>query len=205
MTTADAPSSSAPPRGLLLVISGPSGVGKTSIVRAVRQRLDAIFSVSVTTRAPTEQDVPGVDYIFVDEETFDGMVRAGAFIEYARVFGRSWYGTPRAPVERSLSEGRIVILDIDVQGALQVREAMPDAFMIFVEPPSEEELLRRLQSRARDDDESIERRFREATHEMKVARESNAYQCFVVNDDLVATIDRVCALTDAERFRAECR
>lgn len=202
MMTAAVHSSAHGPRGLLLVISGPSGVGKTSIVRAVRQRLDAIFSVSVTTRAPTEQDVPGVDYIFVDEATFDRMVQEGAFIEFAKVFGRSWYGTPRDPVEKALREGRTVILDIDVQGALQVRKAMPDAFMIFVEPPSEAELLRRLRSRGRDDEEAIHRRFQEAQHEMRIARESGAYQAIVINDDLVITIEHVCALTEAERSSA---
>jgi len=199
MMTAETHPHATGPAGLLLVISGPSGVGKTSIVRAVRQRLDAIFSVSVTTREPTDQDVPGADYIFVDETAFDQMVQRGEFIEYARVFGRNWYGTPRTPVEQALRSGRIVILDIDVQGALQVRRAMPNAFMIFVEPPSEAELLRRLRSRGRDNEDAIQRRFREAQYEISVAHESGAYQAFVVNDDLMKSIECVCELAQAQR------
>ncbi|MBX3374536.1 MAG: guanylate kinase [Phycisphaeraceae bacterium] len=187
-----------PPRpGLLLVISGPSGVGKTSIVRAVRSMLDAHFSVSATTRPRTGQDTPGIDYDFVDEATFDRMIRDGRFIEYAKVFGRAWYGTPRDPVEQALRAGRTVILDIDVQGALQVRSAMPHAFLVFVSPPSDEELYRRLRARGRDDDEAIARRFAEARREIETAHASAAYDAFIVNDDLDRAIREVCALAQA--------
>jgi len=188
--------------GLLLVISGPSGVGKTTLVRAVRARLGADFSVSATTRKPTAQDTAGVDYDFVDQAAFQRMIDDHAFIEYAQVFGRSWYGTPREPVERSLRMGRTMILDIDVQGALQVRRVFPQALMIFVEPPTEEELLRRLHSRGRDDEEAILRRFAEAKREMTVARASQAYDAFVINDALSAAEEEICRIVSARLGRA---
>lgn len=152
--------------GLLLVISGPSGVGKTTITRAVERSIPgSVFSVSATTRAKTPADVEGVDYHFVGEPEFDQMVRDNAFLEWAGVFGKR-YGTPRAWVGEQLSRGRLVILEIDVEGAKQVKKAMPDAFGVFILPPSEDELLRRLHSRKREDESLIRKRFAEAQREM---------------------------------------
>lgn len=189
-------------QGLLVVVSGPSGVGKTSIVRALLERLDAAFSVSATTRAPTARERDGVDYWFIDRERFQQWIDEGRFLEYAQVFGRNWYGTPREPVERQLAEGRIVLLDVDVQGAANVRRMMPQAFSVFVLPPSDEELLRRLRSRGRDDEEAIARRFAEARREIDFARSSGVYDAFVVNDDLarsIATIEGLVRSRVAER------
>ncbi|MHC4082042.1 MAG: guanylate kinase [Planctomycetota bacterium] len=183
-------------RGLLLVISGPSGSGKTTIARAVERRLEGAFSVSATTRPQSQIETGGRDYNFLSEQQFQEMIRSGAFLEYALVFGKHWYGTPRQPVEEQLAEGRLVILDIDVQGALQVREAMPEALMIFVVPPSDEELLRRLRGRGREGEDAIQRRFAEARKEIAIAQSSGAYDATVVNDDLEQAIDATCRLVE---------
>ena len=123
--------------GLLLVVSGPSGVGKTTIVHRIRERLGGRFSVSATTRPRSENEVDGVDYLFVSTEQFDAMKQAGEFLEDAEVFGRHAYGTPRMPVAQALAQGDLIMLDIDVQGAIQVRDRMPAAFMLFILPPSD--------------------------------------------------------------------
>lgn len=171
-------------RGVLIVLSGPSGVGKTTIVRTAREQFDGVFSISATTRAKSDQERDGVDYLFLTPDAFQAMIDDGAFLEYAQVFGKDSYGTPRAPVEEALHQGRVLFLDIDVQGAQQVRAAMPDAYMIFIEPPSIDELRRRLEARGRDDAEAIERRLAEARLEMERAHASGVYDAFVVNDDL---------------------
>ena len=176
-------------RGLLLMFSGPSGVGKTTIIHRVRETFGGTFVVSATTRPRSDQEVDGVDYHFIDEKTFQSWIDEGRFLEYAQVFGRSWYGTPRADVDRDLAARSLVILDIDVQGAEQVRDRMPDAFGIFILPPDEAILLERLRRRGREDEATIERRFAEARHEISVARSSGIFDAFVTNDDL----DRVVA------------
>ena len=128
-------------RGLLVVVSGPSGVGKTTIVRALRDRLEGMLSTSATTRPQSPQEAEGVDYYFMDEARFRSMIEAGQFIEHAQVFGRHLYGTPRGPVEEALGAGGLVILEIDVQGARQVKEKLPEAFAMFILPPDERTLL----------------------------------------------------------------
>jgi guanylate kinase len=190
-------------QGLLLVISGPSGSGKTTIARAVEQRRDGTFSISATTRPQSQVETGGNDYHFVDEPAFKALVAAGALLEHAYVFGRYWYGTPREPVEQQLAEGRLVILDIDVQGALQVRESMPEALLIFVLPPSDEELLRRLRSRGRDDESAIQRRFAEACTEIETARTSGRFDALIVNDVLEQAIEETCRLVDRRRSGEE--
>lgn len=187
--------------GLLLVISGPSGVGKTTITHEVERRLGGVFSVSVTTRPKTAADVEGRDYYFISNEEFARRRDAGDLLEWATVFGRYSYGTPRGPVLDQLAQGRLMILEIDVQGALQIKQKLKDAFMLFVLPPSDEELLRRLRARGRDSDEAIQRRFDEAQHEIKTARESGAYDAFIVNDDLKTAIEQACALVEKRRGR----
>lgn len=192
--------SSNDPNGLLLVVSGPSGVGKTTIVHRMQQTLGGHFSVSATTRPRSTEEKDGVDYYFVTPSEFERMQRGGEFLEWAEVFGRHAYGTPRRPVEQALERGELIILDIDVQGARQVRQAMPSAFMIFILPPDEEELMRRLKARGRDDQEAIDRRYAEAQHEIRQATEVKLYDAFVINDDLERAVAETCRIV-ANRWR----
>jgi guanylate kinase len=188
-----------PAKGLLLVVSGPSGVGKTTIVHEVIRRLGGEFSISATTRARTERERDGVDYHFVDQATFQRWIDEGRFLEYAQVFGRSWYGTLRDQVEQALGEGKLIVLDIDVQGARDVKMRLPAALGVFVLPPSEETLLKRLRARGREDEIAIERRFAEAQKEISFAKSSGVYDAFLVNDDLEIAIDQLCDLVRGRR------
>lgn len=164
----------------LFVISAPSGAGKTSLVKAlVRDLPDVCFSVSYTTRPQRPGEVHGKDYFFVDRAGFERMIEDGAFLEYARVFD-NYYGTARAQVESLLATGCNVILEIDWQGAQQVRRAWPDCETVFILPPSREELERRLRGRGTDADEVIARRLREAVEEMSHWQE---FRHVIVNDD----------------------
>lgn len=174
--------------GLLVIISGPSGAGKTTITRGVERAIaDSVFSVSCTTRAKTDKDTEGVDYRFVDNDTFDEMIEADAFLEWADVFGKR-YGTPREAVAEQLKRGRLVILEIDVEGAKQVKEKMPEAYGLFILPPSEDELLRRLRSRKREGEDQIQKRFGEAKREIEAAHASDVYDFFLINKDLEDSI-----------------
>lgn len=187
--------------GMLLVISGPSGVGKTTITRAIERSIpDATFSVSATTRPKTDADVDGVDYHFLDAGEFERRVAQHAFLEHA-VYAGNRYGTLRAPVEAQLERGRLVILEIDVQGAQSVKAQRPDAFGVFILPPSEDELLRRLRARKRESEETIQRRFAEAKREIETARAGDAYDAFITNDDLDRAITE--ALETVMRERAK--
>ena len=180
--------------GLLLVLSGPSGVGKTSIVHELLRRFDGVFSVSATTRQAGPGEVDGRDYQFITESEFQNMINEERFLEYAQVFSRSWYGSPREPIEAALKNGRLAILDIDVQGAEIVRAKYPQMYGVFVLAPSEEELLHRLRLRGREDEAAIQRRFAASTKEIARARIGKTYDDFVVNDDLARATDTICAL-----------
>ncbi len=184
--------------GLLVVVSGPYGMGMSTIVRPVEQRLGGVFSVSATTRAPAKGEADGRDYYFLSEEEFQDRLERGEVREHAQLFGRHWYGTPRGPVLEHLDAGQLVILDIDVQGGLQVKQAMPEALMIFVLPPSDEELLRRLRARGRESEEVIQRRFAEAKREIERATSSGAYDATVVNDDLQQAIEATCRIVEEQ-------
>ncbi|MBM4113984.1 MAG: guanylate kinase [Phycisphaerae bacterium] len=186
-------------RGLLLVLAGPSGVGKTTIVHELLRRFDGIFSVSATTRGPGPNEKNGVDYWFLDTPTFERWVAEDRFLETAQVFGRDWYGTPAEPVDRAVREGRLAVLDIDVQGAATIRRKRPGVFGVFILPPSDEELLRRLRARGREDPATIDRRFAEARTEIENAKKPGVFDAFVVNDDLAATVEQVASLV-AERL-----
>ena len=142
-----------------------------------------MFSVSYTTRAKTEADTEGVDYHFISDERFEELEQENAFLESADVFGKK-YGTRKRWVDEQLARGRLVILEIDVLGAQQVKTAMPDAFAMFILPPSEEELLNRLQNRKRESEEQIQKRFAEAKREIAFAKESDVYDTFVINEDV---------------------
>ena len=186
--------------GLLLMISGPSGVGKTTITRGVERSIaDSVFSVSCTTRAKTEADVEGVDYHFISEDEFDELINRDAFLEWADVFGKK-YGTRKKWVDEQLSRGRLVILEIDVEGAKQVKAKMPGSFGLFILPPSEDELLRRLKNRKRESDELIEKRFAEAKHEIAEAKASGVYDQFIVNENLDEAIAEAIMIVKAARL-----
>ncbi|MBT5382369.1 MAG: guanylate kinase [Phycisphaerae bacterium] len=185
--------------GLLLVVSGPSGVGKTTIVHRVRERLGGQFSVSATTRPKSLAEINGEDYLFVSPSEFERLNSNDAFLEHAEVFGRHAYGTPREPVENALRDGDLILLDIDVQGAIQIREHMPSAYMIFILPPSDEELRHRLETRGREDEEAIDRRFAEARREIDLATSRTLYDAFIVNDNLDRAVDEACRLVSERR------
>ena len=165
----------------------------------MQQKLGGRFSVSATTRPRSNDEVDGKDYYFVSTPEFERMKNGGEFLESAEVFGRHAYGTPRRPVESALAHGELIILDIDVQGARQVRQTMPDAYMVFILPPDEDELLRRLQSRGRDDQDAIDRRFAEAKHEINQATEVKLYDAFIINDALERAVEEICSLVSARR------
>lgn len=191
--------------GMLLVISGPSGVGKTTITRGVERSIaGSVFSVSVTTRPKTDADVEGVDYHFVTREEFEDLKANGELLESAEVFGNG-YGTPRAWVNEQLGRGRLVILEIDVAGAKQVKQSMPDMLGIFILPPNEETLLERLRARKREPEEVINRRFAEARREIAEARVCGAYDLFIVNDDLDRAIREAVGAVKQETERRRSR
>lgn len=192
---------SVPRRGLMLVMSSPSGAGKTTISRALlAQDKDIAMSVSATTRPPRPGEVDGQDYHFVPMARFQAMVEENEFLEHARVFD-NYYGTPKAPVEAVLAAGRDVLFDVDWQGTQQLRQnAAKDLVAIFVLPPSYGELERRLKARAQDSDEVVARRMAKAEDEMSHWPE---YDYILVNSDIDCSIARVRAILDAERLRRE--
>lgn len=186
-------------RGLMLVLSSPSGAGKSTISRAVLEREENItLSVSLTTRPPRKGEVEGRDYIFVDDAAFQAMVGRDGFLEHAEVFGHR-YGTPRAPVEAALEQGRDMLFDIDWQGAQQIAEkARTDLVGVFVLPPSIEELERRLHARAQDSSEVVRARMAKALDEVSHYAE---YDYVVINSDLETSIEEVRSILRAERHR----
>ncbi len=166
----------------LVVLAGPTAVGKGTVAAYVRAHFPQVWlSVSMTTRAPRPGEVDGVHYHFVDDAEFDRLVAAGEFLEYAVVHGRAKYGTPRGPVERALRDGRPAMLEIDLQGARQVRETMPGALFAFLSPPSWEELVRRLVGRGTESAEEREARLETARRELAAAAE---FDIVIVNDDV---------------------
>jgi guanylate kinase len=186
-------------RGMLLVLSSPSGAGKTTISRRLLDSDPALtLSVSATTRAKRPGETAGRDYIFTDATSFDLMVNRGEFLEYAKVFG-NYYGTPRAPVEQAMQNGLDVLFDIDWQGTQQLAEkARADLVSIFILPPSARDLEKRLHSRAQDSAEEISKRMAKANDEMSHWAE---YDYVIVNKDIDESVRRIQAIVTSERLR----
>ena len=186
-------------RGTLIVIAGPSGVGKGSVVQRLLSRdpKGLSLSVSATTRSPRSGEVEGVDYVFVSDETFDAMIQDGELLEWAEIVGHR-SGTPARFVTEQLQAGRDVVLEIDVKGAQQVRDAAPNALLIFLLPPSFEELERRLRGRGTEDEDRIERRLDTARWELQ---QEGWFDHRVLNDDLQRASDEVAAIIERSRAR----
>ena len=177
-------------KGRLYVFSGPSGVGKDTVLSLLLSRSDLTKSVSATTRAPREGETDGVDYYFVTKEQFETLIREGGMLEYT-VYAGNYYGTPKAPVEAWLSEGKDVILKIEVDGGAQIKTLMPESIGIFILPPSKEELERRLRMRGTDSEEAVQKRLAAALNELSCAER---YDYRVVNDDLDLCVDEILAI-----------
>ena len=188
--------------GTLYIISAPSGAGKTSLVKAlIEQTPNLHVSVSHTTRPMRPGETDGVNYHFTDRDNFLKQVEAGDFLEHAEVFG-NLYGTSQTAVEQALARGHDIILEIDWQGAEQVRRLMPEAVSVFIAPPSIEALEQRLQNRGQDSDEIIQRRMRDARSEMSHYGE---YDYLIINDDFNNTLEELRAIIIARRHRLEAQ
>ncbi len=186
-------------KGLLIVISGPSGVGKGTVRKALfeRDNHNLKYSVSMTTRKMREGEVDGKDYYFVSKEEFLNRINEGKFLEYAEFVG-NYYGTPLDKVNEQLEEGNEVVLEIEVEGAMQVKRQVPDCVLIFLVPPSKEALYERLKKRGTETEDVIQQRIDKANREFKVAR---FYDYIVVNDEVNNAADRIMAIIRAEHAK----
>jgi guanylate kinase len=190
-----------PSRGRVFIVSAPSGSGKSTLVAKLLAEVpDLVFSISYTTRKPRGNERNGVEYFFVMEPVFEKMIAEGQFVEYARVFDR-YYGTARHTLEAALESGKDLLLDIDTEGASQVKTKLPDAVSIFIMPPSFEALHERLKRRQLDNEETIQKRLRWAS-EIEVHR-FKSYDYVVINEDLKLSLDLMRSIIAAERCRRE--
>ena len=180
----------------IIIVSGPSGSGKSTLVERLRTLPGTIFSVSCTTRPPRATESPGKCYDFITEAEFQKRVANGDFLEYAQVFGRHWYGTPRKWVDQARSQGLNLVLEIDVQGERQVKAQLPEAVAVFIVPPSRQAVEQRLRARDQDSEEAIRRRLEKARQEMSCW---NQYDFVVVNDDLDRASDDLRSIVLASR------
>ena len=184
-------------KGLLIVLSGPSGCGKGTMVAEILKRGDCAVSVSATTRAPREGEVDHVHYHFISREEFERRIAEDGFLEHAQYVG-NYYGTPRKEVEEMRAQGKHVILEIEVQGAFQIREKCPDAILVFTVPPTLDELRRRLHKRGTETEEVIEQRVARAAEELPLAKQ---YDYIILNDDLQDAVDDFGAMIRAEMLK----
>ena len=188
-------------RGVLLVVSGPSGAGKSTVCRELLRRLpDAVWSVSATTRPPRGREAEGRDYCFVSRERFERMIQGGELLEWAEYLG-NLYGTPRQPVEKALADGRVMVMEIDVQGGRQIAEKVPESVRVFLLPPSDEELARRLIRRRTETPAQQQQRLAKAQQEIAWARQWACYQHFVVNESVGRTAAEVMRIIQTQRER----
>jgi guanylate kinase len=183
---------------LVLIVSGPSGSGKSTLVQKILEVPGTMLAVSSTTRPPRKTESDGKWYNFVSEAEFKRMVGQGEFLEYAQVFGKNWYGTPLKALDQALEQKKDLVLEIDVQGALQVKQKLPGAIAVFVMPPSRDDLERRIRERGQDSEDEIKRRLERARHEML---SYSSYDFAVVNDDLERAGREVQAIALGSRCR----
>lgn len=186
-------------KGKLFVLSGPSGVGKGTICKKLLENIDLEISVSATTRKPREGEIEGVSYFFVNHDRFEDMIQKGEFLEHAEVFG-NYYGTPKQKVLDKLAWGKDVLLEIDVQGAMQVKENYPESITIFVCPPSLTTLKHRLAGRGTESAESLNQRIAKALTEIEMLKN---YDYYIVNDELDDAVKNVKSIIYAEHHRID--
>ncbi|MGM0378246.1 MAG: guanylate kinase [Bacillota bacterium] len=186
-------------KGLLIVVSGPSGAGKGTICKALLKRRDIDVSVSATTREPREGEIDGENYHFLTKDKFEEKIENDEFLEYAKVYD-NYYGTPKEYVLEKISRGEDVLLEIDIQGALQVREKYPEGIFVFILPPSMEELKARIINRGSETKESLEKRFSSAYGEIKYLKK---YDYFIINDIIEDATDTLISIIDAEKNRVD--
>ncbi|MDO4661857.1 MAG: guanylate kinase [Tissierellia bacterium] len=185
-------------KGFLLVVSGPSGVGKGTVLHdLMNTQHNLVYSVSATTRGKREGEIDGISYFFIDHDKFEKMIENDEFLEYARVHN-NYYGTPKEFVERKINEGKIVILEIDVQGAMNIKKSTDDGVFVFIAPPSLAELRNRIEKRGTETLEDINIRMNNAIGELKCI---NEYDYLVVNDHLNSAINSVNEIINAEKHR----
>ena len=186
--------------GLLIIISGPSGVGKGTICEALIKRHQPYIkpSISATTRPPRAGEVDGREYNFISQEAFESMIEGGEFLEYMRLFNNRYYGTPKAFVEEERLAGNDILLEIDVNGAMMVKSACPDALLVFIAPPSMAELHARLSKRGTEEVADVAQRLKTAMEEVKFM---DQYEYVVVNDELTRAVDEASAIIFAEKHR----
>jgi guanylate kinase len=185
---------------LVLIVSGPSGSGKSTLVEKILELPGTMLSISCTTRQPRKTEGDGRWYNFVTESEFQQMVGRGDFLEYAQVFGKNWYGTPRKSIDEALALKKDLVLEIDVQGALQVKHKLPGAVAVFVLPPSRAELENRIRARGQDSEDEIARRLERARQEML---NYSSYDFAIINDDLERAGKEVQAIAIGSRCRVE--
>jgi len=185
---------------LVLIVSGPSGSGKSTLVEKILELPGTMLSISCTTRQPRKTEGDGRWYNFVTESEFQQMVARGDFLEYAQVFGKNWYGTPRKSIDEALAQKTDLVLEIDVQGALQVKHKLPGAVAVFVLPPSRAELENRIRARGQDSEDEIARRLERARQEML---NYSSYDFAIINDDLERAGKEVQAIAIGSRCRVE--
>lgn len=183
-------------KGVLIVMSGPSGAGKGTLCAALKEKLPMALSISATTRQPRDGEVDGVNYFFLSKDAFEEKIKNDGFIEWAEVYG-NYYGTPKAYVEEMLGSGKNVMLEIDTQGAANVKKNMPDAVLIFIMPPSYKELESRLRGRGTEQEEQIQKRLSCAIDEINAM---SGYDYVIINDDIDKAVNDIVAIVTTQRF-----